>query len=242
MDIGNASGRNMKSNELSFVAAIQQALRVFMAEEIHTCLPGRIESYNSETRKATVLPLIKKKYLDGTSLEYQPISDVPVMTVNVGNSGLRLPESQFKGQTVTLVFSERSLDYWLSKGGIAEPGNNRKFDLTDAIAIVSLNPFTKKDSGGDDLEMYYGDSLVRIKKDGMIEIGVDTFKRLITEEFADLFNNHVHNFTAAPSGAFSTSTPAKSTGVIPTTPAGGAVALFDATIDDSHMTSITKAE
>lgn len=82
---------------------------------------------------------------------------------------------------------------------------------------------------------------VVLKNNGDIEIGEADFLKLINENFKATFEGHVHNFTAAPSGVFSTSTPASDSGVgIP--PVGGAVKPFPATVPASDMTSKTKAE
>ena len=216
-------------------------------------MPGRITKYDSRTRKAEVLPLIKRHYSDGTLIEYKPITSVPVMFYGAGRSGMRLPEKSIKNQKCLLIFSERSLEFWLKKGTVSEPGSKRKFDLTDAIAILSLNSFHKddNDSGGDNLEIYYKDSTIRIKENGDIEIGVDTFKKLINESFADLFNNHVHSYvgfvgTGTPT-PYTTSSPSKIAGTqpvnvltVPSVPP--ALNLFADDLTDLQMTSKVKAE
>jgi len=229
---------------------LAEALKIFfdsrLAEVLHTCLPGKIKEYDAKKRKATVIPLLKRKYLDGKILEFKPIDSVPVIFYGAGSALLRLPESQLKNQSCLLLFTERAIDSWLSKGEITEPGCTRKFDLSDAVAIVGLNSFNSKDKdvGGDDLTLQYNNSFVKIKKNGNIEMGINTFKKLLTEEVKNIFNNHVHNFIAAPSGTFSTSTPASVSPTLippPVTP-GGAIALFGSAITDLDMTSIVKAE
>lgn len=234
-----------KSSVPTLVEAVKTFFDSRLSEVLHTCLPGKIEKYDSKTRKATVSPMIKKKYLDGQILALKPIENVPVMFYGAGKAILRLPESQVIGQKCLLVFCERALEFWLSSGKVSEPGSTRKFDLSDAIAILSLHSFSKddKDTGGDDLTLQYNDSLIRIKKNGNIEMGVNTFKRLINENFQSIFNDHVHNFTAAPSGTFATSKPASLIPTIfPTPGTGNPLALFGSQIADSDMTSKTKAE
>lgn len=230
------------SLNVTLTAMLKQVFSVLLAEEIHTCLPGKIQSYDSKTRKAVVIPQLKKKYLDGSELIVEPIPGVPVAFLGAGKSGLRLPEKEIVGQTVTLVFSERSLDNWLLKGDLTEPGDNRKFDMSDAIAVCYTNSFNNEDSGGDDLELFYNDSVVRIKENGNIEIGVGAFLKLMNENFQPLYNNHVHNFTAAPSGVFSTSKPAQSIGTIPTADFGGVVVGFESRITNNEMTTKVKGE
>ena len=233
---------NKSSSKGTVFDTIKTIFNSLLAESIHTCMPGRIEKYDSKTRKATVLPLIKKKYLDGEVIPFKPIEEVPVMFYGVNAAGLRLPENEFIGQTVTLIFAERSLDFWLEKGTETEPGLRRKFDLTDAIAILSLNSFNNEDQGGENLEVFFKEGVVRIKPDGMIEMGKDTFLKLINENFKTLYNNHVHNFIAAPSGTFATSKPAQVTGIVPISSLGGALVTFDSRITNNEMTSKVEAE
>ncbi|OGU54884.1 MAG: hypothetical protein A2V66_15705 [Ignavibacteria bacterium RBG_13_36_8] len=236
----------MPSNfNASFVDAIKKFLDSRIFEILHTCMPGKITKYNSKTRKATVLPLINKQYDDGSIIEYKPITSVPVMFYGAGNSGIRLPEREVKNQECLLFFSEHPLEYWLKKGGKVDSGSKRRFDLTDAIAIVGLNPFTKEkeDSGGDDLEIYYVDSVIRIKQNGDIEMGINTFKKLVTESIKDIFNNHVHNFIGDMGAQLSTSPPASMTATLfPPPGTGGLITLFGLQIADSDLTSVVKVE
>ena len=51
-------------------------------ERVHTCLPGKIESYEGhDERKATVKPLVKLRTVQGSILEIPPIENVPVNTI-----------------------------------------------------------------------------------------------------------------------------------------------------------------
>jgi len=85
------------------------------------------------------------------------------------------------------------------------------------------------------------DDIIEVFADS-VKIGKSNFKKLVNEAFQSVFNNHVHNFTAAPSGVFSTSTPAALSGTPTTPPVGGAVAAFDGTMGSSELTSKTEAE
>ena len=207
------------STNVSFAHAIKQAFRVLLAEELHTCMPGKIESYDSSTRKALVKPQLKKKYIDDTEIELDPIDGVPVIFLGAGDSGLRLPENQVIGQTCLLIFSERSLDNWLLNGEVGAPGTNSKFDLTDAIAIIGLNSFNDTDAGGNDLVIFYGNNKITLKEEngdieinggnkitiksnGDIEIGSTALRALISDDLIALYNAHVH-----PAGTPNTGVP-----------------------------------
>lgn len=218
---------------------IEAALKEFVIntnnQTINTALPGIIESYDSTTRKATVTPQIIRKYTDGTELEYKPITGVPVVFFGVNNAGIRLPESEYKGQTCLLIFCQRSIDFWLSKNEKTIPGNTNKFDISDAVAIIGLNSFKNTDDGGDDLQIFAhgneiniksdgdieikGGNTITVKSNGDIEIGSSNLEKLINENFKSVFDNHVHNYTdvSAASGSVigTTSTPANLTGLLP---------------------------
>ena len=161
MSVDNSQSPSMPEAIKTFVLSL-------FADLFHTALPGVIESYDSTTRKAKVTPQLKRKYLDGSELIYQPIEDVPVMFFGAGSSGFRLPENELVGQTCLLIFCERSLDFWKSQGELTVPGNTRKYSISDGVALVGLNSFNNTDDGGDDLTVFRGNSKITIKKDETI--------------------------------------------------------------------------
>lgn len=107
---------------------------------VNTCLPGRVEFYNAVTGRATVQPLVKRGYRDEEGerqSERRPaITEVPV--VFPGSGGVRIKWPVSRGDTVLLVFASGSLERWLEFGTELDPGDDRKFHLTDAIAIPGL--------------------------------------------------------------------------------------------------------
>jgi hypothetical protein len=170
--------------------------------EIYTCLPGKILKYDGGTRKAEILPLIKKKFLDKTELSYKPITDVPVSFYGVNECYIQLPDSEFKNQDVMLVFSQRAIDSWVLDGKENIPISCRKFNITDAFAILSISSFNKKWTKGNDFNIKYKNSKITIKQNGNIEIGVSVFQKLVNEAFMTLYNAHTH--TCASPGSPST--------------------------------------
>lgn len=137
-------------------AAVNEALN-----GVHVALPGKVESYDSLLQKADVKPLVKHPvvYRDGTTdLDELPIiRGVPLVFPRAGGFFLSLPVA--KGDTVLLVFCERSLDEWMfSTGDVdVDPDDTRKHDISDAVAIPGLFPFAKAlkptDSSGTDMKM-----------------------------------------------------------------------------------------
>lgn len=132
---------------------------------VHTSLPGIVKSYDPNTNKATIQPALNKAFTSGTMpmpiLENVPIIFPKNITFPIEN-----------GDYVLLIFAERSLDLWLSVGGQVTPTDPRKFDLSDAIAIPGLVPFTETypDNNNQDFVIKYAGSSITIKQTGAILI------------------------------------------------------------------------
>lgn len=140
--------------------------------DIHTCLPGKIESFDSTTGLARVVPLLKRKYVKETAAINLPvISGVPVVFPRAGSAWIRLPIAA--GDYVLLVFAERSIDKWIEKGGSVDPEDPAKFSLNDAVAIPGIypKPDAMEANGADtSLEIANGSAFVEIKADGTVEV------------------------------------------------------------------------
>ena len=185
---------------------------------VHTVMPGIVQAYDAATQQAEVKPQLKKNYLDGTELSLPVISSVPVIFPRTATASLTFPVA--KGDKVLLVFSERSLDEYLSLGKEVKPQDRRKFDLSDAIAIPGLYDFsTPSPSNGEDVELQHKTQKITIKANGDIEVGAESLKKLVNEEFKALFNSHVHKYlgfvgTGTPTPG-ATSAPVSITGTGP---------------------------
>ena len=144
--------------------AVRQAI-VSTLEGIHVCLPGVVQKYDRVTAKAEVKPVLSKSYLDETTEDMPVIANVPVVWMRTANAVIHLPLA--KGDTVLLVFSERSMDAWLSDGKVGAPPDRRKFDLSDAIAVPGLFPFSAENpaTSDDAVEVIHGDASIKITED-----------------------------------------------------------------------------
>lgn len=129
---------------------------------INTCLPATIETYDPATKKASVKPLLKRT-LNGQEIDTPVIENVPIIFPCTATAVVSLPINT--GDGCLLVFSQRSIDDWLSKGGNIAPTDPRLFDLSDAIAIPGL--FNFKDSGrtitGENVEIYNDNGKIEIQ-------------------------------------------------------------------------------
>jgi len=126
------------------------AFQSFM-NNVHTCIPGTIESYDPVKKKVSVKPGIKKE-LDTGSISYPVITDVPVMFPCTKDSIITFPLK--KGDGCLILFSETCLERYLSAAGEeVEAGDKRKFALSDAICIPGLFPFGSPGSVGDGINL-----------------------------------------------------------------------------------------
>jgi hypothetical protein len=152
----------------------------FKLNNLHTALPGSIISYDYTKQKAVIQPLLNKAWTDSTievpSVPYQmPIlNNVPVIFPRSGGASLTFPVSA--GDTCLLIFIERSTDLWKTQGGQVTPDDNRKFDLSDAVAIMGLFPFTETSQADNnsDVKLTYAGSTIRIKSSGEIVLQTDS--------------------------------------------------------------------
>lgn len=109
-------------------------------DRVRVALPARVLAYDATSCKAQVQPAIYESYEDEAGdrqYESAPvINDVPV--VMPGSGGVRIKFPIAVGDTVLLVFASSNIDRWLALGGEQPPGDTRRHDLADAIAIPGL--------------------------------------------------------------------------------------------------------
>jgi hypothetical protein len=107
-------------------------------------LPGRIETYDAAKCKASIqILLLEPRTMESGAVMNEPIAiinEVPVLTI-ADHHGIRMELALEKGDLVTVLFASRSVDRWLQRGGMIEPGDERDHDLNDAIAVPGLFTF-----------------------------------------------------------------------------------------------------
>ena len=167
------------------------------AGSIRVGLPGRVERYDSAKQLADVQPLVADQYEaeDGTptAVRLPVITNVPVIFQGAG--GMRITFPVQVGDTVWIMFSDRSLDAWLDQGGETQPTDPRRHHLSDAVCFPGLHSNNKPWSGAES---------------GVITLGSDSgaadFVALNQKvldalgDFASKFNGHTHTTPSGPSG------------------------------------------
>lgn len=123
-------------------AIIRAAIERIVGACVRTGIPGQIEAYDAEQQRADVQPLI----LDGKLIagdrvvERLPvITDVPI--IFGGTSRDRPTYALERGDTVWVMMSSHSLDLWLQQGGEVDPKDDRRHNISDAVAIPGLFDF-----------------------------------------------------------------------------------------------------
>ena len=108
-----------------------------MIGEIHTAMPGTIESVDYEEGLVNVLPALKMKLPNGELINYPLITGVPVLTFSSNSTGVSVTLPVVPGDTCWIMISEQSLDAWMYG---MDTNADLPFDLTNAICIPGLSP------------------------------------------------------------------------------------------------------
>lgn len=130
-------------SEVPTLSGILSQLRENAMRSLRVCGPAKVTAYDASTQKCSVQPLIHEGVLDDDGerhVERLPvITNVPV--IHFGGGGFQITVPVVVGDTVLVVYSDRSLDRWLVRGGEVDPDDDRAHDLSDAIAITGLRDF-----------------------------------------------------------------------------------------------------
>lgn len=151
--------------------------------EVNTSMPGRIVNYDSAKQTATVQPLFRRVLADNTQIDLPQIANVPVQFPRSGNAYIHFPLAD--GDPCFLIFSQRSLDTWQQSGDLVDPADDRRFDLTDCVAIPGVsseaNPIEVADPEGFVIEIGNGQQI--IKPDGKFSLsnGTDEIVDLLVQ-------------------------------------------------------------
>lgn len=124
---------------------IREAVNAALAN-LWTALPCEVVEYNSEAITVNVQPLIKipVRLPDGEieTVELPMLLDVPVMFPCAG--GFTITHPIKKGDECLVNFADRNIDLWWQSGGIQNPFDNRKHDLSDGFAFFRPQSQAKK--------------------------------------------------------------------------------------------------
>ena len=116
-----------------------RALKTEILSALHCALPGIVETFDPETRRADVRPALKRRTGVGTGGEVCALPllrDVPVF--------MPVPFEVNPGDACLLVFADCDIDAWLETGEAEVPRSGRQHSLSDACAFVGFMSSLKR--------------------------------------------------------------------------------------------------
>lgn len=172
--------------------SLADVIRAFVREgaaDLHVSIPAKVVRVDLAKGQLDAKPLVKDVF-EGQAVSVPVITNVPIMWPGAG--GFRLTFPLAVEDVVLLVFSDRSLDLWLEKGGEVDPGDPRRHALSDAIAIPGLRSFSSPWSGA------AADGVTLGKDGGTFQpaaLGQDVRDEL--DDLRSKFASHTHPVPAA---------------------------------------------
>lgn len=228
-------------------AAIESALI-----DVHTALPGSVESYDPLLQTCNVQLQVKRTLpkADGSyATESLPVlQNVPVQFSQAGDFFVSMPVQA--GDTGLVIFTEMSLDQWRTKGSETSPGDVGRHTLTGAVFVPGLRPLagtiTPIDADvADDLVVgVKGGIQLRVKSSGTVEAvsdpnpisggtEADDFVAMAGKVLSELqniasnFDSHTHTYNPGPGAPAPTTPP-----LLPITPPPADVSSSNLKADD----------
>jgi hypothetical protein len=106
---------------------------------VRTSTPAVVVSFNETQNTVKVQPALLRKLRGEDAKPLPELLDVPVSFYGAG--GYVITHKPQAGDVCLLVASDRSLSRWKQAGGVIDPGERRRHNLTDSVAFFGLNHF-----------------------------------------------------------------------------------------------------
>ena len=185
------------SLEDSTRSAVDAALK-----DLHTCLPGIIQSFDPVAQTAQVQPAIQRVFSEKGAVNLPLCVDVPVVFPGGGGFYFTFPVSA--GDECVLVFSERCIDGWAIDGEVKAPEDFRLHDLSDAFAFVGVNSVGKAIPGFNatfaEIRNKAGTVKMTFNNSGIVVTGNLTVNGQVVANGKRIDETHRHNGVTTGSG------------------------------------------
>jgi hypothetical protein len=162
---------------------------------------GKVTKVNGTDQTVEVQIQIKQPLTDGSSVSIPLLVDVPYFILQGGSAYIDMPITA--GDYCLVIFNDRDIDiWWTTNGSEHDPNTSRKHSLSDAIALVGVNPKTAvRDYNGNAAGFNGGDGPLNIRNDaetlhGLVDDLITSVKNLTT-----FGSSTSHSVTAASKAA-----------------------------------------
>lgn len=163
----------MANSEFSDI--VLRLVSQFADDHVNTSMPAKVTGVDRLGTDQTidVMPMINDSFNDGTNVEFPPIYDVPLIFPSAGGGLLSFPIAV--GDTVLLIFSQKSLDEWMESRSFGNtgftPADKRRYALNDAIAVAGLyTKHTNLTPNTKDVELKFKDLHLLLTASGDIQL------------------------------------------------------------------------
>ncbi|MBD2797249.1 translation initiation factor IF-2 [Xenorhabdus sp. 18] len=116
---------------------------------LYVSIPCIVQSFNADAVTVTAQPAIRWSVTNSEgkteSVALPLLVDVPVIFPRGGGVTLTFPIQP--GDECLVIFADRCIDYWWQNGGIQEPVDPRRHNLSDGFAIVGPQSQARKIGG-----------------------------------------------------------------------------------------------
>jgi hypothetical protein len=106
---------------------------------LRTGTPAVVISFNETQNSVQVQPSLMGKQRDRDAKPLPELLDVPVSFYGAGD--YVITHKPKAGDVCLLIASDRSLSRWKQAGGVIDPGERRRHNLTDSVAFFGLNHY-----------------------------------------------------------------------------------------------------
>lgn len=123
---------NDQANTGSLAGLNKEMLVKWLREEIDDCLPARVVSYDDQTNRAVIRPIVQLGLSDGSKLSRAQISNIPVYRFGGGGFFMRFPVKP--GDLGWLKANDRDISLVMQAGGGEDwPNTKRLHSFSDAV-------------------------------------------------------------------------------------------------------------
>jgi len=163
------------------ITGLLQRFANFTLSSVRTNIPARVISFNPANLTVNVQVLIQGKRIAkngklqqietgelvlAENFTLSPILNVPISMICQQGFGIKIPIRE--GAIGTLIVCDRDISQFKKSQNLSPQASLRKFDLNDSIFLPFL--LTKgsiADYGDDAVEVFYGDTKLKIKESGV---------------------------------------------------------------------------